>query len=144
VVFFLPADVDLRVVLFLRVVVFFAAVFFFAADFFFAPDFFFEAALRDDELLDPERELELERDEERVRAAMAGTFSARSSLLNPSISSIDGSPHEPALDVGDVSPVPLQSSWVIDDLLVRIARARFPTTYVCNVQRGQTSSSARC
>jgi hypothetical protein len=48
--------------------------------------------------------------------------------------------NEPALDVCDVSPVPLQSSWVINDLLSWIARARFPTTFVSNVQRGRTTS----
>jgi hypothetical protein len=42
------------------------------------------------------------------------------------------------------SPVPLQSSWVINDLLSWIARARFPTTLLCNVQRGRHTSSARC
>ena len=51
--------------------------------------------------------------------------------------------HESALDVS-ASPVPLQSSWVINDLLSRIARARFPTTLLCNVQRGRHTSFARC
>jgi hypothetical protein len=135
----------LRAVVDLRAVVFFAAVFFFAADFFFAPDFFFDEALLDD--VDPERELELrelEREEDLVRAGMAETISALSSLPISSIESIDGSLHEPTLGVLDASPVSLQSSWAINDLLSRIARARFPTTFVSTVQRERTTSSARC
>jgi hypothetical protein len=122
----------------------FAAVFFFAPDFF-APDFlaldflaldflapdFFAEDLREEDERDELREPE--RDEERVAAAMAGTPSALSTLDEVSL-------NEPALDVGDVSPASLQSSWVINDLLSWIARARFPTTFVSNVQRGRTTS----
>jgi len=90
--------------------------------------------LREPELrVDPERELELreelrvpERDEERVVAGTARATSAASSAV---VSPIAESPHissavsplesliEPAVDVSFVSPVPLQSSWVINDLL---------------------------
>jgi len=134
----------------------FTAVRFLAADFF-APDFlaldFFAEDLREEVERDPEREelREPERDEERVAAAMAaGAISALSSLdaspmaESPQVTSAagasDDSLHEPAFDVSDVSPVPLQSSWVMNDLLSWIARARFPTTFLCNVQRGRTSS----
>ena len=164
-VVFLRVVVDLRAAVFLRAAVAFFApalravdAFFFAALFFFAPaffalDFFAAAFFRvEPEREDPERELELEREDERVRAGMARAISALSSddvspmALSPQVSSAsaDGVLHEPASDVSDVSPVPLQSSWVINDLLSRIARARFPTTFVCNVQRGRTSSCARC
>jgi hypothetical protein len=163
-VVFLRVVVDLRAAVFLRAAVAFfapalrAVDFFFAALFFFAPAFFaldfFAAAFFRVELEreDPERELELEREDERVRAGMARAISALSSVdvspmaASPQVSSAsaDGVLHEPASDVCDVSPVPLQSSWVINDLLSRIARARFPTTFVCNVQRGRTSSCARC
>jgi hypothetical protein len=126
----------------------FAAVFFFAADFFFAPDFRADEE-RDVELLEELREPE--REEDRVRAGMAATGSALSCespmAASPHVSSAasaDGSLNKPALDVSDVSPVPLQSSWVTTDLLGRFARARFPTTFVCNVQCGRTSSFARC
>src|SRR5262249_5958241 len=92
-----------------------------------------------------------ERDDERVAAAMAaGAVSSISSVVaspmadSPHVASAagasDDSPHEPGGDVSDVSPVPLQSSSVINDLLSWIARARFPTTFVSNVQRGRTSS----
>ena len=94
---------------------------------------------------------EPERDEERVAAAMAA--GAISSISSPAVSPMADSPqvasaagasddslNEPVSDVSDVSPVPLQSSSVINDLLSRIARARFPTTFVSNVQRGRTSS----
>jgi len=137
----------------------FAAVFFLAPDFFapdflaldffaldfFAPDFFAED-LREEDERDERAELrEPERDEERVAAAMAGTTSAVSTLdASPQLTSAAGasdvSLNEPAFDVSDVSPVPLQSSWVINDLLSWIARARFPTTFVSNVQRGRTTS----
>ena len=133
-----------------------AAVLFFVPDFL-ALDFFALAFLAEDLRVeaerDPEREelREPERDEERVDAAMAaGAISALSMLdaspmaespqVTSAVGSSDDSLHEPADDVSDVSPVPLQSSWVINDLLSRIARARFPTTFVCNVQRGRTSS----
>jgi hypothetical protein len=124
-----------------RAVFFFAAVFFLApdflaVDFFFAVDFF---------RAPEERELLEERDDERV---VAGTATVRSvsalSVASPiadsphaGSASAAGSFHEPALDVFDASPVPLQSSWVMYDLLSRIARARFPTTWVSNVQCGQ-------
>jgi hypothetical protein len=150
-----------RAVVFLRAVVFFAAVFRFgAADFlltavfFFAADFLLTPALRADDVRDVELLEELrepERDEDRVRAGMAATGSAiscESAMADsPHVSSAeaaDGSLNKPAFDACDVSPVPLQSSWVTTDLLGRFARARFPTTFVCNVQRGRTSSSARC
>jgi hypothetical protein len=91
-----------------------AAAFFLVAAFFFAPAFFADAFLAVDfflELLrvDPERELELlpeERDEERV---VAGTAMVRSPHVSSAASAV-GSLHEPAFDI---SPVPLQSSWVI-------------------------------
>jgi hypothetical protein len=125
----------------------FAAVFFLAPDFFaedflaldffaldfLAPDFFAEDLREEDEREEREELREPERDEERVAAAMAGTPSALSTLDEVSL-------NEPALDVGDVSPASLQSSWVINDLLSWIARARFPTTFVSNVQRGRTTS----
>jgi hypothetical protein len=123
---------------------FFAAALFgaaFLAVAFFAVDFFADDFLRDEELrVDPERELE------REDRAAAGTARAISSL---DASPIDepphvfstalavGSLHEPAFDASGVLPVPLQSSWVINDLLIRIARARFPTTLLSNVQRGR-------
>jgi hypothetical protein len=169
VVFFRP--VDLRAVLFFfavdffLAVDFFAAVFFLAVDFlaedfffavdFFAADFFLAVDFLADELRDPERALELrapERDEDRVRAGITVGVSVLSSSVSPtadsphvsSADSTDGSLHEPASGVSDASPVPLQSSWVINDLLRRIARARFPTTLLSNVQRGRTTSCARC
>jgi hypothetical protein len=141
----------------------FAAVFFFAPDLlapdlaldffaldFFAPDFFAEA-LREEDERDEREELRVpERDEERVAAAMAGATSAlsrpdaspmaESPQLMSAAGASDVSLNEPAFDVCDVSPVPLQSSWVINDLLSWIARARFPTTFVSNVQRGRTTS----
>ena len=130
----------------------FAAVFFFDEDFlaedFLAPDFFAEALREEDEREELLELRELERDEDRVAAAMAGTASAFSMLVVPHVSSaasaVGESLNEPEIDVCDVPSVPLQSSWVINDLLSRIARARFPTTFVCNVQRGRTSSCARC
>jgi hypothetical protein len=130
----------------------FAAVFFFDEDFlaedFLAPDFFAEALREEDEREELLELRELERDEDRVAAAMAGTASALSMLVVPHVSSaasaVGESLNEPEIDVCDVSSVPLQSSWVINDLLSRIARARFPTTFVSNVQRGRTSSCARC
>ena len=141
----------------------FAAVFFLAPDFFapdlaldffaldfFAPDFFAEALREEDERDEREELREPERDEERVAAAMAGATSAlsrpdaspmaESPQLTSAAGASDVSLNEPAFDVCDVSPVPLQSSWVINDLLSWIARARFPTTFVSNVQRGRTTS----
>jgi hypothetical protein len=114
----LRADVDLR-----------AAVFFFAADFFFVPDFFAEDFFavdffRPELRVDPERELlPEERDDD--RRVVAGTAIVRStsapSLASPiaesphvSSGSAVGSLHEPAVDVSDASPVPLQSSSVIE------------------------------
>ena len=135
----------------------FAAVFFFDEDFlaedFLALDFFAEDLREEDEREELLELRELERDEDRVAAAMAGAASALSMLdvspmaesphVSSAASAVGESLNEPAVDVS-VSPVPLQSSWVINDLLSRIARARFPTTFVCNVQRGRTSSCARC
>ena len=97
----------------------------------------------------PERELEREpeREEERVDAGTAVVRSSASSVMSPmadsphvSSASADGALHEPAIDVCDVSPVPLQSSSVMYDLLSWIVRARFPTTLLFNVQRGQHES----
>jgi hypothetical protein len=118
--FFLAPPVE-RAVVFLRAVVDFAAVFFFAADFFFVAAFFFDEAFfavdffRVEELrVDPERELEREpeRDDDRV---VAGTATARSlpPVSSTAEASADSSLYEPAFDVCDVSPVPLQSSWVM-------------------------------
>jgi hypothetical protein len=137
----------------------FAAVFFFAPDFFaldflaldfLALDFFAEDLREEDERAEREELREPERDEERVAAAMAGATSAlsipdasplaESPQLVSAAGASDVSLNEPAFDVCDVSPVPLQSSWVINDLLSWIARARFPTTFVSNVQRGRTTS----
>ncbi len=99
----------------LRAVVFFLAAAFFAVDFL-AVDFLAAAFLRVPELrVDPEREL---------LRVVAGTAIARSSsALSPaspiadsphaSSGSTVGSLHEPAVDASDVSPVPLQSSWVM-------------------------------
>ena len=127
---------------------FFAAVFFLApdflaVDFFFAVDFF---------RAPEERELLEERDDDRV---VAGTATARSASTLSAASPIAASPHassapaagsfhEPALDVSDVSPVPLQSSWVMYDLLSRIARARsLPRGFLtCNAD--SMTSAARC
>jgi len=99
---------------------------------FLAPDFllldFLDEDFREEDEPDPEREelLEPERDDDRVAAAMAaGAISALSSadvapaLESPQVTSATGasddSLHEPAFDVSsDVSPVPLQSSWVIN------------------------------
>jgi hypothetical protein len=120
----------------------------FAVDRFLALDFFAEALREEDEREELLELRELERDEDRVAAGIAGAASALSMLVVPHISSaasaVGESLNEPEIDVCDVSSVPLQSSWVINDLLSRIARARFPTTYVSNVQRGRTSSCARC
>jgi hypothetical protein len=97
----------------LRAPVFFAAAFFGAARF--AAVFFFA-----EERVDPERELERD-----VDRAAAGIARAGSALSISSVSPIVGSPqmssaasavgslHEPAFDASDVSPVPLQSSWVM-------------------------------
>jgi hypothetical protein len=120
---------------------FFAAAFRFGAAFFLAPDFlavdFFFAV--DFFRAPEERELLEERDDDRV---VAGTATVRSaSELSASAA---GSFHEPALDVSDASPVPLQSSWVMYDLLSWIARARsLPRQFLtCNAD-GMTSA-ARC
>jgi hypothetical protein len=151
-VLFFFAPPDLRAVV-LRAVVLRAAVFFFAAAFFRVPDFFADDFFADDffrppELrVDPERELE--RELERVVAGMAIVRSSSApSVVSPiadsphvSSASAGGSLHEPVLGVSDASPVPLQSSSVMYDLLSRIARARFPTTLLFNVQRGQHESS---
>jgi hypothetical protein len=137
----------------LRAVVFFAAVFFLApvflaVDFFFAVDFFRAPVLR----VDPERELLEERDDERV---VAGTAIARSASALSVASPIADSPHacsasaagsfhEPALDVFDASPVPLQSSWVMYDLLSRIARARSLPRWFLTCNADSMTSPARC
>jgi hypothetical protein len=121
----------------------FLAVDFFAVDFFlavaflavalFAVDFFLAVAfLAVDFRADPERELELfvelrleERDVERAAAGTARAISAGASSISsvtstmvdspPHVSSAPtvGSLHEPAVDVSDASPVPLQSSSVM-------------------------------
>jgi hypothetical protein len=135
----------------------FAAAFFFDPDFlaedFLALDFFAEDLREEDEREELLELRELERDDDRVAAGMAGAASALSMLdvspaaesphTSSAASAVGESLNEPVVDVS-VSPVPLQSSWVINDLLSRIARARFPTTFVSNVQRGRTSSCARC
>jgi hypothetical protein len=120
---------------------FFAAAFRFGAAFFLAPDFlavdFFFAV--DFFRAPEERELLEERDDDRV---VAGTATVRSaSELSASAA---GSFHEPALDVSDASPVPLQSSWVMYDLLSWIARARsLPRGFLtCNAD--SIASAARC
>jgi hypothetical protein len=120
---------------------FFAAAFRFGAAFFLAPDFlavdFFFAV--DFFRAPEERELLEERDDDRV---VAGTATVRSaSELSASAA---GSFHEPALDVSDASPVPLQSSWVMYDLLSWIARARsLPRGFLtCNAD--SIASPARC
>jgi hypothetical protein len=80
---------------------------------------------------DPERELELrepERDEDLVVAGTARAISALSPLVrspiaaSPHVSSaapgtVDDSLSESTLNGLTVSPIPLQSSWVINDLL---------------------------
>jgi hypothetical protein len=160
--------VDFRAVDFLRAPAFFAvdflAVDFFAVDFFavdfFAVDLRAEDFLREDDARVLEfvaEERDPERDEDRAAAGTARATSGSSSLVtspmavSPHVSSaasvsksLDDWPSESADDGSSVSPIPLQSSWVINDLLRRIARARFPTTLLCNVQRGRTSSCARC
>jgi hypothetical protein len=95
---------------------------------FFAPAFFADD-LREDERDEAEREdelRELERDEDRVAAGTARATSVLSSLvaspisgpphISSAVSVVSGdSLHEPAVDVSsDVSPVPLQSSSVIN------------------------------
>jgi hypothetical protein len=118
----------------------FLALDFFALDFF-ALDFFAEDLREEDERDEREELREPERDEDRVAAGMAGATSLLSTSPHASAAgAADVSLNEPVLDVGDASPVPLQSSWVINDLLSWIARARFPTTFVSNVQRGRTTS----
>jgi hypothetical protein len=112
---------------------------FFALDFL-APAFFAEDLREEDERVERAELRAPERDEERVAAAMAGTTSTLDASPHSAAGASEVSLNEPAFDVGDVSPVPLQSSWVINDLLSWIARARFPTTFVCNVQRGRTTS----
>ena len=106
---------------------FFAAVFRFGAAFFLAPDFLAVDFFAVDFFRAPEeRELLEERDDDRV---VAGTATVRSASALSVASPIAASPHassapaagsfhEPALDVLDASPVPLQSSWVMYDLLV--------------------------
>jgi uncharacterized protein YjbI with pentapeptide repeats len=116
--------VDFRAVDFLAVD--FRAVDFLAVDFRAVLFFLAPALLRED----PERELELrepERDEDRV---VAGTARATSALSSFVTSPIAASPHvssaataavdslsESTLNGSTVSPIPLQSSWVINDLL---------------------------
>jgi hypothetical protein len=112
---------------------FLAVDFFFVAAFFLVPDFLAVDFLAVDFFRPPEeRELLEERDDERV---VAGTATARSASAPSVASSIAVSPHvasasaagsfhEAALDVSDASPVSLQSSWVMYDLLSWIARAR--------------------
>lgn len=120
----------LRVVVLRADAAFRDAVFFFAAPFFFAPDFFAVDFFFDDDFfrapelrVDPERELlPEERDDDRV---VAGTAIERSisapSLASPiadsphasSASAAGSSPQEPAVGVPDASPVPLQSSSVM-------------------------------
>jgi hypothetical protein len=153
---------DFLAVDFLRAPAFFAvdflAVDFFAVDFL-AVDLRAEVFLREDDarLVLVAAERDPERDEDRAAAGTARAISGSSSLVtspmaaSPHVSSatsvpksVDGSLSESASDGSAVSPIPLQSSWVINDLLRRIARARFPTTLLCNVQRGRTSSCARC
>jgi hypothetical protein len=100
---------------------FFAAVFRFGAAFFLAPDFAVDFFAVDFFRAPEERELLEERDDDRV---VAGTATVRSAsalsvaspiAASPHVSSAPaaGSFHEPALDVLDASPVPLQSSWVM-------------------------------
>jgi hypothetical protein len=133
--------VDFFAAVFRFAVDFFAAVFFLApdflaVDFFFAVDFF---------RAPEERELLEERDDERVVAGTATMRSASAlSVASPIAASAAGSFHEPALDVLDASPVPLQSSWVMYDLLSRIARARsLPRGFLtCNAD--SIASAARC
>jgi hypothetical protein len=140
--------VDFLAAVFRFAVDFFAAVFFLApdflaVDFFFAVDFF---------RAPEERELLEERDDDRVVAGTATVRSASAlSVTSPiatsphaSSASAAGSFHEPALDVLDASPVPLQSSWVMYDLLSRIARARsLPRGFLtCNAD--SIGSPARC
>jgi uncharacterized protein YjbI with pentapeptide repeats len=117
--------VDLRAVDFLAVdflAVDFLAVALRAELFFLLPDLLRE---------DPERELELrepERDEDLVVAGTARATSELSSLArspiaaSPHVSSaasgaVDDSLSESTLNGLTVSPIPLQSSWVINDLL---------------------------
>jgi hypothetical protein len=135
-----------------RAVIFFAAVlraatFFRGAAFLRGAAFFFE----DDErffaeLVELRPELrEPERDEDRVVAGMAGATSLRSVLdASPMAESPDVMLDEPALDKSSAAPVPLQSSSVIKRPPGSVARARFPTTLLCTVQRGQHESCARC
>ena len=70
----------------------------------------------------------LDRDEERVRAGtVRGACSCCSVSPNPSGPPVDHSVGES--DTSDsLAPVPLQSSWVIYDLLGLSCVARFPTT----------------
>jgi hypothetical protein len=132
--------VVLRAVVFLRAPAFFA-VDFLAVDFFavafLAVDFlavdlraevFFRADVARLVVLAVERDPE--RDEDRAAAGTARAISGSSSLVtspmavSPHVSSatsvaksLDDSPSESASDGSAVSPIPLQSSWVINDLL---------------------------
>jgi hypothetical protein len=127
----------------LRAVVLRAAVFFFAAAFFLVPDFFADDFFAVDFFRDEERELEreLERDDDLV---VAGTVTARSAPSLVSAASADSSLKEPAFNVCDVSPVPPQSSWVINDLLVGLrVHDSLPRCFLtCNAD--SMNPSARC
>jgi hypothetical protein len=113
----LRAEAALRAPAFFFAAPFFFAPDFFAVDFFFDVDFFRAPELR----VDPERELlPEERDDDRVVAGIEIERSSAPSLVSPiadspqsSSASAFGSLHEPAVDVSDASPVPLQSSWVM-------------------------------
>ena len=105
---------------------FFAVDFFLAVDRFFAVDFFAEAFLAVDFFFAPD-ELRDDRDEERVRAGTVRDDCSSSVCPNPSGPPVDHSV-ESATDVS-VCAVPLQSSWVIYDLLGLSCVARFPTTF---------------
>jgi hypothetical protein len=134
----------------LRAVAFFAVLFFAAvfraATFLRGAAFFFEDDERFAELVVLRPELrEPERDEDRVAAGMAGAASLLSGLnASPTAEPSDVMLDKPALDKSSAAPVPLQSSSVIKRPPGSVARARFPTTLVCTVQRGQHESCARC
>jgi hypothetical protein len=129
----------------LRAVLFFAAVLR-AATFLRGAAFFFEDDERFAELVELRPELrEPERDEDRVVAGMAGATSMLSELnASPKAEPSDVMLDKPALDKSSAAPVPLQSSSVIKRPPGSVARARFLTTLVCTVQRGQHESCARC
>jgi hypothetical protein len=122
------------------------AVDFFAADFlavdFLAVDFFAEDFLAVDFFFPPD-ELRDDRDEERVRAGTVRGVDSCSVCPNPSGPPVDHSVGESATDVS-VWPVPLQSSWVIYDLLGLVAWHDSLPRLLCNAQCGQHSLCARC